>query len=92
MKPRLRGRGPGGEGKPNIYRPGSTLPPGVPGEFERELWVKATPIIRKIILNPKVWLYYDYARSALGYEGDIGSFLEDCVEDFWRSRRRLGHT
>ena len=58
----------------------------ISGVIERELWVKATPIVRKIILNPKIWLYYDYARSALGYQGDIGQFLEDCVEDFWRSR------
>jgi len=82
---------PGVQRKPKYSIPGGTpLPSRLEGEgrvvLERELWVKATPIIRKVVLNPKIWLYYDYARTQLGYEGDIGSFLEDCVEDFWRSR------
>jgi len=54
--------------------------------FERELMVQATPIIRKVILNPKVFLWYDYAKSELGYQGDLGDFINDAIEDFWRSR------
>jgi hypothetical protein len=63
-------------------------PEGSEGEraLERELWVKATPVIRKVILNPKVYLYYDYIKTKYGYKGDIGDFLYDCVEDFFKSR------
>ena len=66
---------------------GEGYPLGQAGEIlERELWVKATPIIRKVVLNPVVYLYYDYVREKYGYQGDLGDFLYDCVEDFFRSR------
>ncbi len=58
----------------------------LPDIVEKEMLLQATPIIRKVMLNPKVYLWYDYARSKLGFEGDIGDFLLDTVEDFWKSR------
>ena len=54
--------------------------------MEEELWVKASPIIRKVILDPKVFLYYDYVRNKYGYKGDLGDFIRDCVEDFFERR------
>jgi len=70
----------GGEGyPPEIGEEGVRI-------VERELWVKATPIIRKIVLNPKIYLYYDYVRMNYGYKGDLGDFLYDAVEDFFKSR------
>jgi len=88
---------PGDQRKPSINTPGRGGVPagiGVPPEIgeegarviQRELWEKATPIIRKVVLNPKVFLYYDYMRANYGYKGDLGDFLYDCVEDFFRSR------
>jgi len=70
----------------NIELGGGGYPPMISGELERELMVRATPILRKVILNPKVLLWYDYARAELGYSGDLGDFINDAVEDFWRSR------
>lgn len=62
--------------------------PSMEGEriFERELWVIAQPIIRKVALNPKIFLFYDYARTELGFDGDLGDFIVDCVQDFFNSR------
>jgi hypothetical protein len=81
----------GGEGGENAggYGPGPHPPSS--GEdvhriIERELLVEATPIIRKVVLNPKVLLWYDYARSELGFDGDLGDFIYDAVEDFWERR------
>lgn len=55
-------------------------------DFERIVLVEASPILKKVALNPKVYLWYDYAKSEKGYKGDIGDFVIDAVEDFWRSR------
>jgi len=55
-------------------------------DFERIVMVEASPILKKVALNPKVYLWYDYAKSEKGYKGDIGDFVIDAVEDFWRSR------
>jgi hypothetical protein len=54
--------------------------------MDRELALQATPIVKKVILNPKIYLYYDYAVSTFDFKGDIGDFIQDAVEDFWKSR------
>jgi hypothetical protein len=54
--------------------------------IDRELMMKTMPIIRKVVLNPKIYLYYDYVVSNLGYKRDIGDFLADVVEDYFASR------
>lgn len=41
--------------------------------------VKATDLAKKVMLNPKVLLYYDYAR-AVGFEGDLSDFICNCIE------------
>ena len=53
---------------------------------EKELMVQATPILRKVVLNPRIYLFYDYSRTRLGFKGDFGDFIADCVDDFFNSR------
>jgi len=57
----------------------------IPEGFERELWLKATPLIRKVALNPEIYFWYDYARGKLGLKGDVGDFVCDCVRYFFKS-------
>jgi len=44
------------------------------------------PIAKKVLLNPRVLMYYQYARSQ-GYEGDLGDFINEVIESFFRDRR-----
>jgi hypothetical protein len=59
---------------------------GMTGLMDRELMLQASPIVKKVILNPKTYLFFDYALSELKFRGDIGDFIVDAVEDFWKSR------
>jgi len=59
---------------------------GLQETVEKQLQIAASPIVRKIILNPIVYFWYDYAKTKLGFNGDIGDFLWDCVEDFFDAR------
>ena len=43
------------------------------------------PIIRKIAMNPKVLMYYQYARSR-GFNGDLADFISEVVEGYFRDR------
>jgi hypothetical protein len=54
--------------------------------LQEELMLAGTPIIRKVILNPKIFFWYDFAANRMGFKGDIGDFVNDCVEDFFKSR------
>jgi len=44
------------------------------------------PIAKKVFLNPRVLMYYQYARSQ-GYGGDLGDFINEVIESFFRDRR-----
>ena len=46
----------------------------------------AALVVKKVAMNPVVLLWYDFARNKFGYEGDLGDFIVDCVEGFFRSR------
>ena len=50
---------------------------------EREVVAYATPVLRKVILNPKILLFYDYMKSK-GYSGDLGDFIVECIELLFR--------
>jgi hypothetical protein len=56
------------------------------GLMDQELALQATPIVKKVILNPKTSLFYDYACTNLNFKGDVGDFIQDAIEDFWKSR------
>ena len=56
------------------------------GIMDQELALQATPIVKKVILNPKTYLFYDYACTNLNFKGDVGDFIQDAIEDFWKSR------
>ena len=58
----------------------------VQGLMDQELALQATPIVKKVILNPKTSLFYDYACTNLNLKGDVGDFIQDAIEDFWKSR------
>ena len=67
---------------PMVRREASTImrtPEGLAAVTEREIVAFATPVLRKVILNPKILLYYDYFRSK-GYSGDLGDFINECIE------------
>ena len=51
----------------------------------RELLGDYTPVVKKVILNPKILMYYDYVKKK-GYEGDLGDFIQDVVEEYFRDR------
>lgn len=51
------------------------------GLMDQELALQATPIVKKVILNPKTYLFYDYACSTLNFKGDIGDFIRARVKD-----------
>ena len=43
------------------------------------------PIVRKITMNPKVLMYYQYAKSR-GFNGDLADFISEVVEGYFRDR------
>jgi len=53
---------------------------------EEEVPVIASQIARKVVLNPKVLLLYDWIKARFGYDGDLSDFILDVIEDFMRSR------
>ena len=44
-------------------------------------------IAKKVVLNPRILYWYGFAVSE-GFDGDIGDFISDAVEDFY-GRRKL---
>lgn len=65
---------------------GDIGPPDLRNDLERVILLEASPILKKVALNPKVYLWFDYAKTELGFKGDVGDFLIDTVEDFFKSR------
>jgi len=59
--------------------------PPAPKVDVREILGDYTPVIKKVILNPKILMFYDYVRTQ-GYQGDLGDFLVDIVESYFRDR------
>ena len=50
----------------------------------KTILIQATPILRKIVLNSKVYLQHEYFVKHLGYEGDIGDLLVEALEFYWK--------
>ena len=65
---------------PHVERPAGRM---AEVATEREVVAYATPVLRKVILNPKILLFYDYMKSK-GYSGDLGDFIVECIELLFR--------
>jgi len=46
--------------------------------------IQATPIMKKVALNSKVFLQHEYFVKFLGYEGDIGDLLIEALNFYWK--------
>ncbi len=52
--------------------------------WERTLLIQATPILRKVVLNSKVFIQHEYFQKHLGYTGDIGDLLVEALNYYWK--------
>lgn len=52
--------------------------------MNRTLLIHATPILRKVALNSKVFLQHEYLQKYLGYEGDVGDLLVEALNFYWK--------
>jgi len=50
----------------------------------RTLLIHATPILRKVALNSKVFLQHEYFQKQFGYEGDVGDLLVEALNFYWK--------
>ncbi len=50
----------------------------------KTILINATPILRKIALNSKVFLQHEYFQKQLGYEGDVGDLLVEALDYYWK--------
>jgi hypothetical protein len=53
---------------------------------EREVELEAIWGIRRIALDPRVYILYAYAQKYYGYPGSLEEFLSDCAILFFRER------
>jgi hypothetical protein len=53
---------------------------------EREVELETIWGVRRIALDPRVYILYAYAQKYLGYTGSLGEFVSDCVVLFFRER------
>jgi len=58
--------------------------PGLNDAWEKTLLIQATPILRKVVLNSKVFLQHEYLQKHLGYSGDIGDLLVEALNFYWQ--------
>ncbi len=58
--------------------------PELSDAWERTMLIQATPILRKVVLNSKVFLQHEFFRKHLGYEGDIGDLLVEALDYYWK--------
>jgi hypothetical protein len=53
---------------------------------EREVELETIWNVRRIALDPRVYILYAYAQKYLGYPGSLGEFLSDCVILWFKER------
>jgi hypothetical protein len=53
---------------------------------EREVELETIWGVRRIALDPRVYILYAYAQKYLGYNGSLGEFLSDCTVLFFKER------
>lgn len=58
--------------------------PGLNDAWEKTLLIQATPILRKVVLNSKVFIQHEYFQKHLNYTGDIGDLLIEALNFYWK--------
>jgi hypothetical protein len=53
---------------------------------EREVELETLWGIKRIALDPRVYILYAYAQKYLGYNGSLGEFVSDCTILFFKER------
>jgi hypothetical protein len=53
---------------------------------EREVELETIWDIKRIALDPRVYILYAYAQKYLGYPGSLGEFVSDCTILFFKER------
>jgi hypothetical protein len=53
---------------------------------EREVELETVWGIKRIALDPRVYILYAYAQKHLGYPGSLGEFISDCTILFFKER------
>jgi hypothetical protein len=53
---------------------------------EREVELETIWGIKRIALDPWVYILYAYAQKYLGYPGSLGEFVSDCIVLFFKER------
>jgi len=53
---------------------------------EREVELETIWDIKRIALDPRVYILYAYAQKYLGYSGSLGEFVSDCTILFFKER------
>ena len=54
--------------------------------IEREVELETIWDIKRIALDPRVYILYAYAQKYLGYPGSLGEFVSDCTILFFKER------
>jgi hypothetical protein len=53
---------------------------------EREVELETIWDIKRIALDPRVYILYAYVQKYLGHPGSLGEFVSDCVVLFFKER------
>jgi hypothetical protein len=53
---------------------------------ERKVELETIWNVRRIALDPRVYILYAYAQKYLGYNGSLGEFVSDCTILFFKER------
>jgi hypothetical protein len=90
-RPRGRGGQSGSTASVQTQTPGQQQEPRVKVEggriiVEREVELETIWNVRRIALDPRVYILYAYAQKYLGYPGSLGEFVSDCTILFFKER------
>jgi hypothetical protein len=88
---RSRGGQSGSTASVQTQTPGQQQEPRVKVEggriiVEREVELETIWDIKRVALDPRVYILYAYAQKYLGYPGSLGEFLSDCTILFFKER------
>jgi hypothetical protein len=53
---------------------------------EREVELGTIWDVKRVMLDPRVYILYAYAQKYLGYPGSLGEFVSDCAVLFFKER------